>query len=444
MLNEKLASLTVELALEGSAQLQAGLAAIRQQLDTSSKAATVLSSAFQEKLAAAGRLVERTFSSGMQPAVQALNVALVRQVAQVKQVSEAHAAVLIRTEAARAKLEQLTTGAIVGLATAGVRASYLSDVFGISMDRLGRTIGALVAPEVEKIIKLVDSFTSWIHQLDPATKQLVATLIEASAVGLVLTRAFSPWLGLLGALVVGSGQGSETMGQLSETGKRLLETFQQLQPSLEAVAEIVTDLVNSALSVLNFLIETNTLKWVAAVGAGLLFANTAVKIIGAISAITAAVKALTAAKILSLAFEGPTGWAKIAAGAAIGAAAIAGAGMAINAFGKHADGSRKKVKALADELPKRSSGFEDLAQTYLRIASSSVNVGAALAGQLPGAGAGAALAGQVPGWSTAAAQAGGKIGKPPEEEAIDWLKEIAANTGGTKKAVEGQKPAYTK
>ncbi len=309
--------------------------------------------------------------------------------------------------------------AMAGYITAGVRASYLSDLWSISMDRLARTLAGLVKPELLKLLAAIDQFTAWIHRLVPAQKEVLATWIEMAVVGKAVALIFGGWVGVLSAIVIGGGQGSEVMGQFAETGKKLMATMEKLQPTIEALAEVVASVLNVALDTLNALIDNNAIKWIAAALAGLAFANIASTVVTAIATIISALKALTLAKITALAFSGPSGWAQIAAGVAIAGAAVAGAGLVFNSFSKATDQASKKHKGLREEVAKRSTGFEGLEKTYERIAAASVNVGIKAEGAT-----------------------GGMPGKPAEEVANDWLQQIAANTGGTKKAVENQQGAF--
>ncbi len=413
-----------EIALEGLDKVQAAVKAVQDRFKSCQAATEALTADIIKQVSAASGLSEKWIT-------QALKVEINRQ--KLKDLTEQTVKYgLAAVDSVQRKAVgawQLATATITGFALAGIRSSALADIMGIRMDILSRTVGGLVAPEFMKLIGLVEQLTAWIQRLDPAQKEMVAHWIEMSAVGLTLSRMFGGWIGLLGGVMLGMGQGGEAAGKFSETGKRLMEVMEKLTPVLEAIADVVASTLNVVLDVLNALIDNNALRWVAAVAAGLLFASMAIKVVAAITTIVTALKALTAAKIVSLAMSGPAGWAALATGAAVAVTALAGAKLAFDAFSGGTDKASKAHKGLREELAKKSSGLEGIEATYNRIANASVNVGM-IAGPGKGGRGGQGIFGEV--------------GSAFERSALEVLEGIRQNTGGTREGVERIRPAIGK
>lgn len=443
---QSVGQLSADIALAGVETVQAGLKAIQASMGQALKGAEALAGAFKDNLGAATKIIADSMKGSASRAAADLNDQLVKIVATTKRVSDEQARNLIKTEAARIKLLELTeqtvkfglaavdsvqrkavgawqlaTTTMAGFATAGIHASYLGDVMALRLEILGRNIGGLVAPEFQMLIGLVERLTDWLRKLDPAQKETLARWIEMSAIGLSLTRVFGGWVGLLGGVALGMGKGGEMAGRFAGLGRRLMETMDRLMPALEAVADIVASTVNTVLGVLNSLLDADALRWAAAAAAGLLFASMAIKIVRAIGTIVTALKALTAAKIAALAFSGPAGWAQLAAAGAVAAAGLAAATKVFNAFGDSTERSRKKHVALREELAKKSSGLEALEATYARIAQASINVGRVAGPNAPG----------IPGQ-------GGDQYVRTIAETVDKIWETLT---GTKGIIERQKPS---
>lgn len=402
-----------------------------------------------DKVQAAVKAVQDRFKN-CQAATEALTVKLIQQTAAASGLSEKWITQALKVELNRQKLKDLTeqtvkfglatvdsvqrkavtawsllTVGATGFALSGLRASGIGEVFSFKMERLGRVVAGLVAPEFEKLIGLVDRFTSWIVALDPAQKELIAHWLEMSAVGLTLSKLFGGWIGLLGGVTVGFGQSSEVGGRFAEIGQKIMVIIDKLTPALETLADIVASTLGVALDVLNSILENSNIKWIAAAAGALLFAGIAVRLIGAITAIVGALKILTAAKITALAFSGPAGWAALAAGAAIAGATIYGAVTAFNAFDSATGKARKGHEHLRNEVAKGVGGpFADVMGIYNMIAAASVKVG---------------QVSQKQGVST-----NNPLINPDFGDIKGALEKIERNTHGTKESVDRIKPPFAK
>ena len=387
MLNEKLAHLFVELGLEGSEQVKAGLAAIQQQFGSSQKAAIALSSTFQGQLAAASRIVERTLATQTTPAVKALSEALVKQVAQVKGVSEEQARYLIRMQMIRDRLQQLTeqtikygtavvenvqrkamaaftiaTTSAVGFATAGLHSSALGDLLGFKLEQLGRVVGGLVAPEFAKLIDLVDSITNYIRGLSDAQKESLARWLEISAAVLTLSRLFGGWTGILAGLVLGMNASGEASGQMGEVWKKITGLVERLTPSLLRIADALMPIFDIGVKL-------------AELFAGAL-AN-ALEIVADIFQVIASVAkpVLQLLKdILDITKQGIEKLGQVLKLATAGLVDLTG-GKPFDAMGKSIDDVTRKHRGMRDELAKKVGGQEDIFATLARFQQAALKVG---------------------------------------------------------------------
>lgn len=120
-------------------------------------------------------------------------------------------------------------------------------------------------------------------------------------------------------------------------------------PAIESLAKSI-EKAATWMSKLNPETVSTTIKivaWAAAFGV-------AVKVIGlvtkAIGATVAAIKAMTQAQVISMAFAGPAGWAKIAAGAAVAAAAVYGVSAAFESVEKSASAAMATAQQAGPNL----------------------------------------------------------------------------------------------
>jgi hypothetical protein len=145
-----------------------------------------------------------------------------------------------------------------------------------------------------------------------------------------------------------------------------------LVPVLEGLASII--------SFLSTLITENTVKWAAAIATLYIVIRVVPVVIGAIRSLISMIRALTTAQVIQQALSGPTGWAQLAAGAAIAAAAVAGVVVAFNAIDAKYEEFKTKMAREGKAVPNvpgnnrgalapgNLPGIEDPSQTWRRIA----------------------------------------------------------------------------
>lgn len=183
----------------------------------------------------------------------------------------------------------------------------------------------------------------------------------------VFAAASASILGFVTAGMSGTAQSQQLTFQMAELSRTIAGIF---GPEIQGFIDIIRDLTNWLRSLSDAQLESIAYwaKFAFAFGTIIFLAP---KIVSAIRTIIAGIQALTKAQIISLAFQGPKGWAILAAGAVIAGVAV-GAGHAFGAFGE--EGGKKSRRSLAQSV----SGFESVEASYNRVAQSALSGSASL------------------------------------------------------------------
>jgi len=380
---------------------------------------------------------------------------------QAKLIEEATRRVQAYGRTATDALGRLATGAwqtlnhtIGNFVRQGVGASAIGQVLSFHMEALSRTIAGLFGPEIRKLVDLVRNLTRWINQLSDAQRDSLSRWIQGAAVfalvGVLLPRLYAtfilvvtavkavsgsflglavsmagllPLLGLaiaaFAGMMAGSESGRASLAPLGQAFASLATAVGKLLTALAPIAEVIAkamtpavEALAGAISWLSGLINENTLKWGAAIGAFVLFLVYVPRIVAGFTAIIVKVWALVTALIAQNAVA--SSGASLLRDLALVALAVGAGAAAYNATDKALAGEKQaggKAKPHRGPEAPRVTGFEQLEAAWDRVALASMK-----------------------------ATAGG-VGKTVEEQQLDELRRIDQNLGRVEQAVREKGPS---
>jgi hypothetical protein len=358
--------------------------------------------------------------------VEALRTALTTIRAQFAAVAEGAQRMARITTIAFAAL----SAPVLGFIRQGMQLSYMGDLLRMQFERLALAIAGLFRPEIEAVIGFVRGLAERMEGLSNSQREaiahwvkmvsvfaLVATGIKLMSAAMtvfnIATGGILPLIGLVVTALTGIGiaskAGEEGTGGLGEMFSKLVQTLKPVWDALQPVIRAVTQLARHFVEAMAPVLEriTKALAKLLEDG-GPALSGLIVLADKMLESFTFVLEVLT--KIAASLENMGSAINILAPGlAAIGELFGSGGKSGGGGFASKLDELRKNRTA----APRKSPGFEALEQTYMRLAAASVNIGS------------------------------GKVaGKPPEEEALDWLRKIVENTGPIADLLRNQKGAF--
>jgi hypothetical protein len=267
---------------------------------------------------------------------------------------------------------------ITGFVTAGLAAGVMGQQLGFHMERLALTISGLFRPEIMKVIDLVRQLTDWLHSLTESQKTSLVQFVAIGAAALAFATG-----GLAGSVAgVGIlGLAFKDLGpSLSALVSQLLRVAEAMQPLIDMIVGAITpaiDVLTAALASMSSELLKSVVKWAAAITTFIAVLTVIPKVVAAIQTVVAVLRSLNIAQTIMLALSGPKGWAQLAAGAAAAGAALTVFFGIEQAAAAASEAAKKKGVDIGRfsrgmDMPRNFGQFEDLQETYRRIATASI------------------------------------------------------------------------